>query len=301
MKHILYFVVFVLVGCASSPDEPDYFEDAPDRAKTSSSAEILFKKVPVPSEKTPTGKKFIVDDEMASRSLSKETVGKIGAVVRRKMKEWGFEEATRRRHAHVEVHLISDRVSLVPEDVRNMMDEKSSLKKGGTFSYEEKHVVDGKTVYYRKTSDDHVARFAIVLQGNEYGKRPVPYGSLTFNSPIREWTGHENKLVGLVEKEFNGVTGRPPVRDLKMKGDPGCIPRFGYEQEKSKVIKVYDGSPAQAAGFKLGDIILSIDSKETQDGSVETDIYENRIKVPVKIKRGEQIIRTQIQAKLMCD
>lgn len=90
-------------------------------------------------------------------------------------------------------------------------------------------------------------------------------------------------------------------RDLEIKGDPGCSSRFGFEQKDNRVTSVLKGSVAQRAGIKIGDVVLSVDSEPPTDAGYPAEIYEKQLKVPIKLKRGEKIIRTEISAKLACD
>jgi len=54
---------------------------------------------------------------------------------------------------------------------------------------------------------------------------------------------------------------------------------------------VYPGSPAEKAGFKIGDIVLSVDSKVMENGrQFKVNLYRRTVgdKVPVQIQRGTE-------------
>jgi predicted metalloprotease with PDZ domain len=85
-----------------------------------------------------------------------------------------------------------------------------------------------------------------------------------------------------------------------MKGDPSCAIRYGYTESNGKVLKVPKGSGAELAGMKVGDIILAIDSESPANVVKNEEKYLKRLKVPLKLKRGDKIIRSEIQPTILC-
>jgi hypothetical protein len=173
--------------------------------------------------------------------------------------------------------------------------------------------VDGKVVSNSQTvSTDHpLNRITIQWDINAYGKRPAKWFSLTYTS-----TKSLDDTFSDVTKTFfvnlDSVLLASPPENTKMAGEPGCIPRFGYDErvvvedgrEIFKVTKVPVGSPAQKAGLHVGDIMDAIDSvpytREWQTKPPK-DVYEKRVSVPIKFTRNGETIRSQIQAKIMCE
>jgi C-terminal processing protease CtpA/Prc len=144
---------------------------------------------------------------------------------------------------------------------------------------------------------------------NRYGKRPLAYGNVQWfcQKPMQEvWP----EIMKRIEGDFAQLNLLAPKENEKMAGDPGCVPRFGFEDEPVKVdgqdymriTKILPNSAAKAAGLREGDLLVAIDSQAVHafEELMPKSAYEKLEKVPVKYVRNGETLRTQIQAKIMC-
>jgi hypothetical protein len=284
-SSVFVFICFLVVGCVSNTTNVE-------KAEGPRITDIVIdQSLPAP-EKTVSGRKFSFYEKKSAGPLSEPSLQKIKEVVRKHMKGLGYEEAPSARKAHVSIHLYSDRYSVSEEIPGSKLSEFSShsLRKDTA----------GNVIFDQTSNSAVVARFNITLFINQFERRPVTYSYLTFTSPNPDWTGYEDYLVALTDREFPQLISKAPAADQKMKGDPGCIPRFGYEHVNGTITEVPKGSAADEAGLKVGDVVESVDSQSLSDSLENAEIYEKRIKVPVKVKRGKETIRAMMRAKVVC-
>ena len=129
---------------------------------------------------------------------------------------------------------------------------------------------------------------------NAHGKRPAPWFDQTAEMHVslaERWDTFSGRvLAGLSALEI-----KAPAQDQKMKGPPGCTPRFGFEtttvtedaRQRYQIAKVAPKSPAARAGVRVGDVLEAIDSLDYETFSVgDREVYESRITVPDAVKKG---------------
>lgn len=243
-----------------------------------------------------SGRTYNIDSSRLLAPLSKETVKKIADVVRKHMKELGYTEVPHRRKSYLTISIVTDVKSNIPQELADKGLSKDSVIKTTTSHYE-----NGKLTTTDEKQNAETARFAIGGQINRYGKRPELMNKLWLNSPAATWTAYEKELPEIVDQSWVGMFPPAPKENEKMQGDPGCLPRFGFDENELMIINVVKNSPAADAGMKVGDLIVALDSEKPKSNNYREELYIQRTKVPVKLKRGDKIIRTNIQARLMCE
>ena len=173
-----------------------------------------------------------------------------------------------------------------------------------------KRVVDGKTIVTHTTSKGSSHRLLVQWNINQYGQRPkrLFYFTLSSEKPL-DTVWHD--LTKALQDNLDSLKTLVPTEPTKMAGDPGCVPRFGFDDvhvvngsgEFFKVTKVLPHSPAQKVGLRIGDIIEAIDSipyNGEWQSKEPTETYEKKVVVPIKFNRNGKTIRSTIQAALMC-
>ncbi len=307
ISWVVLFSTLLLASCIQIQESSYPTSQAPAskrvaQASEKSSSKLAVKKSPMSAQASLTGKNFSIETRYDKQSLSRESLDIIKSKLKQFLKTKGFVWVPKRRSAHLTVYIQSGYSALIPDSARKALKE-AGINPQGTVKVtkQEKRIENGKVVLNNfKTFGEKVANFSITSYINDYGKRPTAGSWLTISAPQQEWTGYEDNLMKELEGQFKFLFVSAPAKNKKMKGDPGCVPRFGYEHENGKVIEVLNGSPAQKAGFKIGDMILSIDS-ESPLKQTDDKVYESRTQVPVKLKRKDKIVRTTIKSEIMCD
>lgn len=172
---------------------------------------------------------------------------------------------------------------------------------------------DNKNIYSKVRSDIEGKTYELNYRGSsqEYGKRPktVFYGYVKAGTQKRLSEVLRDQAPIWV-KEFSQL--KIEVPEKKMKGPPGCLPRFGFEVRVSRnsqgtvftISEVLKSSAAEKAGLKVGDQIVGIDSVDYHSFSTKDEsekIYENQTEVPVKVLRAGKEVRTKIKSKISCE
>ena len=146
----------------------------------------------------------------------------------------------------------------------------------------------------------------------DYGKRPLTGPSVRIAAFSDQWNDLYPKFLASLPDYLDSIGLKVPSANKSMKGDPGCVPRFGLDYsyksfgDKQKIIvtKVIPQGPAFKAGIKQGDEVLSVDSVALTDGFNNpdlTDVYEKSIPVPVKFQRGDKIMRSTLKSAIECN
>jgi hypothetical protein len=270
---ILLIAALFALSCETAP------KDSPAR-----STEIRVHRYPVPAEARLTGRNFYIQQRDYLPSISAEFRKKAEAVLRAELVSLGFKEVPSHRKAHLVAGITSDRFYLNGE--------------GQGYALNQVTASQAAELGFFQT-----ARLFVIFAPQAYGERLNNFASVVFESPGAEWTGYEAPLLEALTTQLKGVMIKAPDSDQKMKGDPGCYPRFGFDNDTNgKVVVIVKGSPADRAGIKVGDLLLAIDSQEV--GGEKTNyesVYKNFEKVPVKLKRGEEILRKEMKPTLLCD
>lgn len=150
-------------------------------------------------------------------------------------------------------------------------------------------------------------RYAVAVFVTQYNERPKELVRV-WSETQKAWADVSDELVEQIEWQFNQIPIGKSPKSNPAAGDPGCMPRFGFEAEPimsdgKTVYRVwYVGakSPAAKAGMKVGDTIISFNSLEYSTASVSEEIYKKNIPVPIELQRAETIIRATIKANLYC-
>ena len=282
MKFGISLLLLVFVGCATN--QPD----ATPEQSASHQVDVTWTQIK-PDTVIP-GNIYNFDDSENKYSIDAQTLEKVKTIVRKKMAELGYQEVKTLRKAYVSVFIVADWEKLADDNASSVETTETRMQ-------------NGKIVSQFTTKAKRLARFTIAMFTNSYGKRSSEVSRLFLKVPAEEWRGYEDQLLSSIERDFHGIMKAAPSSNQKMAGDPGCMPRFGYisDRETEKVTKIWRKSPAERAGIKVGDQILAIDSMPINQSVEDNKMYEDGEKVPVKYKRGDKILRAQMQAALMCD
>lgn len=237
-----------------------------------------------------TGKNYFIywndQDNLFPSRIRNRVVSKI----QKEMQSKGYKEVNLLRKSHVTVFLNSS---------------KSGVEEPGTETVSTTQtlvVVDGKKQFKTRTVKGIPVQFQISISTNTFGQRFKYVASFSYISNKKDWYGLEENLAKLVEQTSFDSVPKAPLTNKKMGGDPGCQPRLGYEENLNGVItQIYKNSPAEDAGLKVGDQLLSIDSENYRDAVKKEEIYKPNLKVPLKFLRDQKIIRSNIQARIMCE
>tara|TARA_B100001248_G_C27397154_1_gene466396 strand:- start:103 stop:984 length:882 start_codon:yes stop_codon:yes gene_type:complete len=232
-----------------------------------------------------------------NKTLSNNTLKQASELISKKMESLGFTKAASKRKAHVNIGLYSGRRE---SPVVSYVDKILRLEKAfATLAGETQNNYEAEMLEHNESM---IAFFYIQFDSNRYGKRPKTVSWLAIYSPAEEWTGFEDKIKDVVSDNFEYLMNDAPANNEAMKGDPACIPRFGYETDDSniKIISILPNSPAEKAGLKVGDELIAIDSSPAAE-RVKDKIYEELLSVPVKYKRNGKIKRTSFRPQIMCE
>ncbi len=284
MKIGVLFLVFLLVGCMTNQK----YDDTASKQSTNPRVDVTWSKIKI--DTVIPGRTYHFDDTEPAYSVEAQTVEKVKIIVRKKMTELGYEEVKARRKAYVSIYFVADWEKLADDDVTSVKTTTSRIE-------------NGKVVSQFSTDAKRLARFTLAVFTNTYGKRFTEVSRLFLKAPEAEWNGFEDQLLFSIERDFHGLIKAAPQVNQKMAGDPGCMPRFGYFSDRitEKVIKVSKKSPADRAGIRVGDQILAIDSLPPNEGLKSNQLYEDAVNVPVKFKRGDQILRAKMKPELICE
>lgn len=247
-------------------------------------AKSLIIKKTLPIQVQNTGDRVYLFDDGIEKFVGSKYKKKIRDLIESKLKLKGFKFVKKRVDSHLSIYLTAKKQN-----------------HGISVTQTIKHIVDGKVIRNnKKHSDGTEETFTITLFINDYGKRPLTSSWLSIDSPKGKLDKYKKKLLFSIESEFDSLFLKAPKTNKVMNGEPGCTPRFGFERNNKRITRVIPESPAEKAGFKVGDIILSIDSEPVAN-EISSHVYESRIKVPVKLSREKKIIRTEIQSAIICD
>ena len=280
-----------LVKTSSSEDA----EEAPviENSDSKDKNPVVFRRSPINSAESLSGKRFFVEFER-SKTLSGSEMSKIKKRIEKEMIGLGFERAKSLRKAHVGLHIGSGYSTTSEEEFAGRLKKLDHALKTFLNQIPED---DGNL----KDGPPGNANMFISVQGYHYGKRPRTLSWIEFISPEREWTQFEKQLQERLGEQFKFLMVKAPKKNTAMKGDPYCLPRFGYElDEDREVIKeILPDSPAKKSGLRVGDEIIAIDSVPA-NFETSPEVYENFITVPVKIRRNGKIVRTSIKPAVIC-
>ncbi len=276
-----------IAGCETAPRSPSL----DDGLKVPALA-IGVGKGQVPADTKFSGRNYFLDTSYVRVGLSDATVKELAGITRTHLKSLGFEEVSSRRKSHLMVFLYADR-DLNSND-------------GSVLTATETHKMvmkEGAPVFETIQENSNQMVFQTQVQMNRHGRRPEVLGHVVFRSANEQWTGSEEQLVLMYKEQIVDLLPKAPLQNEKMKGDPGCILRFGFEEHKAKVTSVLKNSPAEKAGIKIGDLVESIDSVPHSLSTIEKleGAYAQNLKVPIKLMRNGKTIRSQIAADVVCE
>lgn len=163
----------------------------------------------------------------------------------------------------------------------------------------------------RDMKEIFLERIYLYTSIQDYGKRPQTGPSVRIGTHSDYWEDLYPKFLASLPDYLDSIGLKVASANKSMKGDPGCVPRFGLDysykvfDDKQKIIvtKVLPQGPAFKAGIKQGDEILSVDSVVLTDGFDAPeliDVYEKSIPVPVKFQRGDKIMRATLKSAIQC-
>ncbi|MFV1959716.1 MAG: M20/M25/M40 family metallo-hydrolase, partial [Planctomycetota bacterium] len=80
----------------------------------------------------------------------------------------------------------------------------------------------------------------------------------------------------------------------------GTVPAFDFPGPGVKVASIVDGSPADAAGLRAGDVVLAVDGEPTKDLRVYEDVlrkYGPGDVIRIRVRRGEEELEVPVTLK----
>lgn len=296
MKIGLLAMVLLLFSCAT--DRPE------NKIQTQP---LIQSKLQEGASKPLTGNLFFinVDKKKLDNELSKDLADFVVKSTEQFFTEKGFKSVTNSSKAHLIVHLLHDRFIFDQGRFIPWTKEHEGLSPQ-TITKTTATIRNGKIQKKnREIISSFFQRLAIAPVVQEYGKRQVTLDVIVFEYRGKDWTKVKDELTSSFMKELAMLQIDPPAENLKTPGDPGCLPRFGFDlvEETATVRKVQANSPASKAGIRIGDVILAVDSQSYKDYDQRPDldeVYEKSIEVPIKFKRGEKIFRRSIKSKILC-
>lgn len=273
----LYVLLIIATGCQHKQPLP----------KVSYDIEVVISD-PSPSAEM-TGKNYFIhwndQDNLFPAKIKNRVVSKI----QKEMQSKGYIEVNLLRKSHVTVFLNSSKSGVEEPDTETVSTTQTLV------------VIDGKKQFKTRTVKGIPVQFQIAISTNTYGQRFKYIANFSYISNKTDWYGLEESLAQLVEQTSFDSIPKAPLANKKMNGDPGCQPRLGYEENfRGVVTQIHKNSPAEDAGLKVGDQLLSIDSEDYRDAVEKEEIYKPNLKVPIKFKRGQEVIRSTIQARILC-
>lgn len=160
----------------------------------------------------------------------------------------------------------------------------------------------------KKTESEMVRKsFLLIWTTHEYGFRQKFAFNLSISTDQESWDDFLPKAILKANDEFAALNMTAPKEDLKMAGDPGCQPRFGFEakldqddSQKYRVTEILPNSPAKISGLKVGDEIVAIDSIAYDNKDFPDTVYQTKIPIPLKFVRNGKVIRSSILPKIVC-
>jgi hypothetical protein len=269
------------------------------------SADLEINIEPAPANFQISGKTYNIDTKKAFRALSKNTVNEIVKAFNTELGKLGYQQIDSYNKSHITIYLTSGtrKNNIDANLIQSFFSPIDKTKTSKTTVVKEEAFVNGKKVFSKQIKSNNLSAYmGFYTYVKEFEKRPKLMSSGWINSPSKSWTGYEQLLPPAISNNLKELFPAAPKENLPMKGNPGCMPLFGYEldQETGKLIAVPKNSSAADAGLKTGDILIAIDSTPfTQP--VDDAVYESRTPVPIKYKRGERIMRGMIHAKISCE
>jgi|GEM_PF-3696027 len=308
---IILFTIW-FSGCAEAPVSE---ENIPAKASPSISVDRqLDEKIAL------TGNTVYVYpiSEALDKAFNQQHRTEIVALIKNYLKEHGFALSEKYAKGYSTLYISADEykpgLQLDPEAQKFLKDVGyDNFSEGSTITEttETTQIINGNVVTKKTVSHGApLHRLTIQWDINEYARRPKKWFNFTFASEKSldvVWAD----LTKVVRESLDSLKIAPPSTPIKMAGDPGCLPRFGFDEtrvvegskEFFKITKVPLHSPAQKAGLRVGDILEAIDSIPYSNWHLKepTDAYEKRVAVPIKFSRNGETKRSMIRAEVMCD
>jgi hypothetical protein len=234
------------------------------------------------------GKSYYFLKKDLNKHLSKRMTRVLSNYIKDLLKSKGYKEVKKYSEAYLSVSL----VAATAHERVNISSTTTTQK-----------IVNGKIVENKTHENSENGERAWIILTNDilkHGKRPQKLSELKIKSPSKSWINHEDNLLKEIKNNTKSLFPKAPLKNMKMKGPPGCLPVFGYIKDASgKVTGIRKGSAAEKAGIKVDDQLVAIDSHSPQR-YVSDDVYENFISVPVKLERNGQVIRLSITPSILC-
>lgn len=116
-----------------------------------------------------------------------------------------------------------------------------------------------------------------------------------------------------IDEVVAGVDFTAPEKNEKMKGDPSCMPRFGYDGSNTMegktgyyINSMVKNSAAEKGGLKIGDKILAVDGTIYEDFSLpeNKDKFESLYSgkpVVFTVEREGKKMDKKVTPKMVCD
>jgi len=281
MKHILivYFgLALALSACTSSQEETDAGR------QTTLHVSVAETELPL------TGRSFYFGEDQGPQPIGNQA--EIMRHVRDKLVEklhlLGFEMAPSYRSAHLTADAAV--LKMLPQEIATVERR------------EQVPIAEGAEMYS--------VLFGISVR--DYGLRPREILSVKIVGTLASLAD-----VKAVKEEIDRIVGAvvlvPPAKNKKMKGEPSCMPSFGYAYSNAvpgkpgiTVIAVTKKSPAAKAGLKIGDRLVSVNGQAfsqylLNDHREEfNQYYESKMPVTFKIDRDGASLDLKMTSKISC-
>lgn len=305
-----------LTGCAGSNVRPSALSPSQGDGAPSSVWEEW--KNPEP---TISGRRFFIDTSprgnVPTDDQSLALIRETSAALKKVAQEKGYEEAAGRRKANLHISLVYREIS----ELEHLTGAefpifKERAERGEKFSSSSSTFVFDKKVEGSQFDQDSLNRkiYFLTVQADSqtYGKRPL-YIAMVNAYSSHPFYKHSAATLAEVGKRLQNLIPQAPEKNTPMAGDPGCLLRFGFLDKRVPqdgkfvyfVTKVSPNSAASRAKMKVGDEIEAIDShpysweKSTQS-KFEAEAYSGA-KVPMRLRRGKDTIRTDITPSILCE
>lgn len=301
MNFKLLLTLLFMVSCASAPIEDQITSDEKQD-------DILTSRIQKSERKDLTGNLVFInlDRKKLYSEVGADLTNLFIIQTREYLTKNGFKEIRKSSKAHLVVHIVHERFVFEKGRYVPLTKENKNLSSGPEIIQTVTTYSKGETSTRREIISPYFQRLSIVPVVQEYGKRHAPLDFLGFSFRGENWNDVSDQLTSLLTSKMKGLNLHAPETNMKMAGDPGCLPRFGFDfdEETTTVNHIQPNSPAEAIGMKVGDVILAIDSQPYSDYNKRPDLeeqYSKGIEVPIKFRRKDQILRKNIKSKIMCN